>query len=328
MQIIHCEPHNIHLFPTLIRLVNLADSMGIPLTIQFTPQWAISILPDPAKLDTVRNWQKRGHEIGAHHHGIEAGNGWDGYTDHPPNEFPNPSKFNGRMDDFMMLLNQVGGDSLILSATIGDDFDWPVGIPYRTNGHLISHAISQPTTEILNSQTVYTLGITGVTHMARTDSAITHYASATTGDVFGAVTHVYNFDENETFLRKWWNFIQSKDCKTHRQIMRKRGYPSSTWIPGENGLIRPNPDRIQLYQNFPNPFNATTIIHFHLQKSIHVTLEVYDVLGRHVITLIDTKKPQGMHYETFNAKGLSSGIYYYQLRGADILQTKNMLYIQ
>ena len=164
--------------------------------------------------------------------------------------------------------------------------------------------------------------------MARTDSAIFHYASATPGDLFGAVTHVYNFHENEAFLRKWWDFIQSKSCKIHRQIMRERGYPRSISIPGENIPIRQHPERIQLYQNFPNPFNATTTIHYHLRKSIHVILEVYDMLGRQVITLVNTKKQQGFHGVEFNAKGLASGIYFYQLRCTDFGQTNSMLYIQ
>jgi hypothetical protein len=83
---IHCEPNDSYLFPKLVEMVQLADSFGIPLNIQFTPQWGSDIISDVVKLNKIRQWQKHGHEIGAHHHGIEVGSGWDGYTNHPPQD--------------------------------------------------------------------------------------------------------------------------------------------------------------------------------------------------------------------------------------------------
>jgi hypothetical protein len=69
------------------------------------------------------------------------------------------------------------------------------------------------------------------------------------------------------------------------------------------------PDDFQLYQNYPNPFNPTTTIRFAVPAEAYVTLRVYDMLGREIAHLVDENLPAGMHTVTFDAQGLSSGIY-------------------
>ena len=81
----------------------------------------------------------------------------------------------------------------------------------------------------------------------------------------------------------------------------------------------------QLEQNFPNPFNPSTIIKFSLSKTNHVKLVVSDMLGREVATLIDETKSAGNHSVTFNAANLSSGVYLYSLISGDQKITKKML---
>lgn len=87
-----------------------------------------------------------------------------------------------------------------------------------------------------------------------------------------------------------------------------------------------------LFQNYPNPFNPVTKIKFTVtdvnasvvKKSQNVTLKVYDVLGNEVTTLVKENLPAGEHEVTFDASNLSSGIYLYQLRSANVVITNKM----
>ena len=80
-----------------------------------------------------------------------------------------------------------------------------------------------------------------------------------------------------------------------------------------------------LYQNYPNPFNPSTKIRWQLPVGSHQTLKIYDVLGHEVATLVDEYKPAGTYEFTWNAEQLPSGVYFYQLRANDFVQTKKMI---
>jgi hypothetical protein len=84
-----------------------------------------------------------------------------------------------------------------------------------------------------------------------------------------------------------------------------------------------------LKQNYPNPFNSVTIISFTIPKRSHVLLDIYDISGRKVKTLVDGYKAKDIYSLRFNAGGLSSGIYFYRLKiGNSFQQIKRMIYIQ
>jgi hypothetical protein len=76
----------------------------------------------------------------------------------------------------------------------------------------------------------------------------------------------------------------------------------------------PVPTRFVLEQNYPNPFNPSTTIKYELTKSSHITLRVYDILGRLVSELVNERKNAGVHEVKFAASGLSSGVYFYRLQ--------------
>jgi photosystem II stability/assembly factor-like uncharacterized protein len=85
------------------------------------------------------------------------------------------------------------------------------------------------------------------------------------------------------------------------------------------------PKDVALGQNYPNPFNPTTVIRYQLSVSSYVTLKVYDVLGREVVSLVNELEEAGTHSLSFDASKLSSGLYYYTLRSGEFVATKAMV---
>lgn len=72
------------------------------------------------------------------------------------------------------------------------------------------------------------------------------------------------------------------------------------------------PNRFQLSQNYPNPFNPSTTIDYVITNSSTVSLRVFDATGRLVRTLVDSVQPRGLYRVDFDARGLASGVYFYQ----------------
>ena len=85
------------------------------------------------------------------------------------------------------------------------------------------------------------------------------------------------------------------------------------------------PANFELLGNYPNPFNPTTTIKYSLAKSSDVELTIYNSSGQRVAGYINANESAGSHNFVFNAVNLSSGIYFYQLRGNGLSQTKKMV---
>ena len=88
------------------------------------------------------------------------------------------------------------------------------------------------------------------------------------------------------------------------------------------------PTQFVLYDNYPNPFNPTTIIEYSLPHASNVRLSVYDVLGRSVAVLVDQNEPGGRYKVTFSASGLSSGVYFYRLQVDRTTLVKRMMLLR
>ncbi len=80
----------------------------------------------------------------------------------------------------------------------------------------------------------------------------------------------------------------------------------------------------ELYQNYPNPFNPSTVIKFSIPQDSNTNLKIYNSLGEEILTLVDSFLQMGFHEYTFNATGLSSGIYYYKLKTDKGVRVKKM----
>jgi len=83
-----------------------------------------------------------------------------------------------------------------------------------------------------------------------------------------------------------------------------------------------------LYQNYPNPFNPSTRISWQLPISNIATLKIFNILGKEVATLVNEYKPAGKYETEFNAANLPSGVYFYQLKAGEFLQTKKMILLK
>lgn len=88
------------------------------------------------------------------------------------------------------------------------------------------------------------------------------------------------------------------------------------------------PKEYSLSQNYPNPFNSSTVIEFNLRLPGRTVLEVYNVLGQRVMTVVDGELSAGSYRYQVNLSGLASGMYLYRLRSRDFVATKKMLLIK
>jgi predicted acyl esterase len=88
------------------------------------------------------------------------------------------------------------------------------------------------------------------------------------------------------------------------------------------------PDGLTLFQNYPNPFNPTTTIQFALPKTSFVTLNIYNILGQLVNTLVNERRSSGSYKINFDASHYPSGIYFYKLSAGEFVQVRKMLLIR
>jgi hypothetical protein len=96
--------------------------------------------------------------------------------------------------------------------------------------------------------------------------------------------------------------------------------------PGDKDLL---PTRFALVQNYPNPFNPATTVQFDLPKASNVKLEVFNVLGQRVTTLVNGEVPAGYHKIPWNAGDQASGLYFYRLTAdGNVIDTKKMMLLK
>jgi len=88
------------------------------------------------------------------------------------------------------------------------------------------------------------------------------------------------------------------------------------------------PDNFLLYQNYPNPFNPSTIIRYHLTVAMIVRLQVFDVQGQLVTTLVNEYQSAGQHLVEFSDSSLSGGAYFYKLTAAGYSAIRKMLLVR
>ncbi len=89
-----------------------------------------------------------------------------------------------------------------------------------------------------------------------------------------------------------------------------------------------SPERFALNQNYPNPFNPTTTIEYQIPRRSHVLLEIYDILGNKIRTLVNEEESSGYYKINFNASNLPSGVYLYRIVAGNFNQTKKLILLK
>jgi hypothetical protein len=105
------------------------------------------------------------------------------------------------------------------------------------------------------------------------------------------------------------------------------GWLLSDCLDGREGLTN-LPSDYGLIGSHPNPFNASTVIEYELPQASDVTLEVYNILGEKVATLVDSKQQAGYRSIIWDASEVSSGLYFYKLTAGDFSETKRMMLVK
>jgi glycosidase len=140
---------------------------------------------------------------------------------------------------------------------------------------------------------------------------------------------------------RWYEFYSGDTLDVTDVIMKISLQPGEYRLYTTQRLIKSDilsgiktedavPNSFILNQNYPNPFNPSTIISYQIPASGHVTLKVFDLLGREVVTLVDKYENAGAHNAQFSAYNsqLASGIYFYRLQAGSFVSTKKMVFIK
>jgi beta-xylosidase len=103
---------------------------------------------------------------------------------------------------------------------------------------------------------------------------------------------------------------------------------SSTVEGGIKDIDQNIPEGFNIHENYPNPFNLTTEIRYDVSRTVNVRINVYDITGCHVQTLVNEEESPGNYTVTFDASKLSSGLYLYQMIAGNFVQTRKMMLIK
>ncbi|UCD19071.1 MAG: T9SS type A sorting domain-containing protein [candidate division WOR-3 bacterium] len=223
--------------------------------------------------------------------------------------------------------------SLIYADPVLEPLQWEIGTVYEKfeSGRFVS---------------------SGLAPDGRVASAFYHYGSATLGSILISVTDEYGYSvikavedsiasgpADDVFIDlaitpDWdWHISYRSTIDGFLWYASIESFVVTGIEGDDDEATIPDIQNLRLYQNVPNPFNPTTTIRFDLPQAADVKLSVYTVSGEHVATLVDKHLDAGrkeVRWSARNDRGkvVASGIYFYQIKAGDLVQTKKMVLLR
>jgi hypothetical protein len=118
--------------------------------------------------------------------------------------------------------------------------------------------------------------------------------------------------------KTWTGMVYVKDVGLLNTVV------TTTGINGSDIIVK----KFKLYDNYPNPFNPSTMITYDVAKESKVEIIVYDVLGREVAALVNETKAAGTYKVEFNASKFTNGVYFFRMTAGDFVRTQKMVLIK
>ncbi len=234
----------------------------------------------------------------------------------------------------------VSGNIIDSNNIQGDPMLGGSGLNFNTNS-------SSPVQQLIVKRNIVRWNLWGVTIQGVAKPIFGDLSSSDTNKI-GLNSFCYNSNNSATPLidfynntpdsikaeNNYWGFTNLDSIEAH--IFHK---PDSAtlgfvdYIPvhiptGIENISTELPEKFKLYDAYPNPFNPGTVIKFDLPESGIVKLTIYDISGREVITLLNSKLSPGTYKYSFNAEGLSSGVYFCRLIAGNSVQTRRLVFLK
>ena len=105
-------------------------------------------------------------------------------------------------------------------------------------------------------------------------------------------------------------------------------YSGNTFETTIDESYKSTPEKFELFQNYPNPFYPVTLIRYALPKPTFIRLEVINLMGQRMLTLVNSKMPAGIHEARFSEKNLPAGYYFYSIHTDEFHEVKRMILIR
>ena len=154
---------------------------------------------------------------------------------------------------------------------------------------------------------------TSTTYLDVNEEILTGPPHANEGHIYYKATSVGYPTDNPLIPLYESDYSNTVDIRSLMPPLQKQGINST--VKNDYNLL----------QNYPNPFNPTTTISFNIPQSEKVTIKVFDIIGREVATLINELKEAGAYSLDFDAKNLTSGIYFYQIQAGKYSETRKLI---
>ncbi|WP_020403467.1 FG-GAP-like repeat-containing protein [Gracilimonas tropica] len=234
-------------------------------------------------------------------------------------------------EEYLSLFTELQDGSALDINALPEELEAQVSIPLNMDGSDVSGAIELSwTAEALPEDWEFMLrdNETGQEVDLKEQSAVSFQLSAGKSATTQSVV-ASEGGKTEQILNPVHKVLSPKVMKAKSGSTSRFTLTISSAQAVTNERLSELPTRVELQQNYPNPFNPTTTIEYGVPEAVEVTLEVFDMLGRKVATLINREaKSAGRHSVQLDANRLSSGMYIYRLKAGNTVITKKLTLIK